>query len=251
MTLKVVDAKANPDDVLVHDETNRTLAQLAAHDGAARVPGCARCRAAPARVSASRRRTTRLSRRSSRAPAGLRTCCARRALGTSRRSESFDGGRERRALARRAQRRSRAPRTSLPRHAKTPSMGLGGAHPCAPTVSGGHSRRAAAPPRTRTVGARVLVLALGLGKTRSVTGARLRTGATLRASSCCVSWWRLSAGEVGGDAFCSAPDAKEVAAPDLRDVRLAVAAGLELGGHVAGLGCVVPTDDRRRRRSPS
>jgi 2-oxoglutarate ferredoxin oxidoreductase subunit beta len=28
MTLRVIDAKAQPDDVLVHDETNRVLAQL-------------------------------------------------------------------------------------------------------------------------------------------------------------------------------------------------------------------------------
>ncbi len=137
MTLQVVDAKAKPDDA----------ARPRRDEPHARAACCSRCRSPSSRwrsawccVSpgrASRRRTTRTSRRSSSAPAGLPTRCGRRALGTSRRSESFDGGRERRALARRAQRRSRAPRTSLPRHAKTPSMGLGGAHPCAPTVSGG------------------------------------------------------------------------------------------------------------------
>ena len=50
MTLKVVDARANPGAVLVHDETNRTLAGLLVALRAAGVPGRARRDPAPARA---------------------------------------------------------------------------------------------------------------------------------------------------------------------------------------------------------
>ena len=51
------------------------------------------------------------------------------------------------------------------------------------------------------------------------------------------------AARLGGDALDFAPDAQQVAAPELRDVGPRVTARLELGRHVARLGRVLPADD--------